>query len=89
MRARAQALTPYPTSYQTEKGAHTMETTIKALKQGDFFTKKPIENPRENQVFIRGNYDRSTRKYEIGRFDDANYSALMKGTTRVYTDLVF
>ena len=26
---------------------------LKDVKKGEFFTKKPIEEPKENQVFIR------------------------------------
>ena len=66
-----------------------MKTTIKDLKKGDLFTKRPLKNPTEKQVYIRGCYDRSSGKYEIGRFDDISYSALLKGSTVVFTDLVF
>lgn len=37
--------------------------TVKQLKQGEYFTRKPIAEPKENQVYIRGEYDRSTKKY--------------------------
>ena len=43
---------------------------LKDLKKGEFFTKKPIEEPKETQVFIRGEYDKSEKKYEITRFSD-------------------
>ena len=64
-------------------------TTIKDLKQGEFFTKKPIENPNWNQVFVRGAYDRSLKKYEICRFSDVNCCGYMDGKKEVYTDFVF
>ena len=35
---------------------------LKDVKKGEFFTKKPIEEPKETQVFIRGDYDRGERK---------------------------
>ena len=35
---------------------------IKELKKGEFFTLKPTNEPKENQVFIRGDYDRSMKK---------------------------
>ena len=63
--------------------------TIKELKKGDFFTLKPIENPKESQVYIRGDYDRSTKKYFCGRFDDISYEKEFKGDKVVYTDFVF
>lgn len=62
---------------------------LRELKQGEFFTKKPIPYPTEAQVWIRGAYDRSQGKYECVRFDDANRFAYLKGDTEVYTDLVF
>lgn len=63
--------------------------TIRQLKQGDFFTKKPIENPTEKQVFVRGAYDRELRKYEIIRFDDINAVSYMAGSKEIFTDFVF
>ena len=63
--------------------------TVKELKKGDFFTKKPIETPKDRQVFIRGNYDRTQKKYECVRFDDINVCCYLKGGTEVYTDFTF
>lgn len=63
--------------------------TIKELKRGEFFTKKPIGHPTESQVWVRGNYDRASKKYECYRWDDVNRTCLIKATTQVFTDLVF
>ena len=62
---------------------------LKDLKIGEYFTLKPIENPTEKQVFIRGEYDRTEKKYECGRFDDISYTRYLKGDTEVYTDFTF
>lgn len=62
---------------------------IREIKKGEFFTRKPLENPSESQVWIRGEYDRAQKKYECVRFDDANRFSYLKGETQVYTDLVF
>lgn len=62
---------------------------IRELKKGDFFTRKPVGEPKESQVWIRGDYDRSQGKYECVRFDDANRFAYLKGNTEVHTDFVF
>ena len=43
---------------------------LKDVKKGEFFTKKPIEEPKETQVFSRGDQDKSERKYEVSRFSD-------------------
>ena len=63
--------------------------TVKELKKGDFFTLKPIAEPKESQVFIRGDYDRTEKKYECTRFDDINRWRLLKPSTVVYTDFIF
>ena len=63
--------------------------TVKQLKKGEWFTLKPISEPKESQVFIRRDYDRTEKKYECGRCDDISYSRLLKGDTEVYTDFVF
>ena len=62
---------------------------LKELKQGDWFTLKPIEAPKESQVYIRGEYDRTEKKYDCGKFSDISYSRLLKGDTEVYTDFTF
>ena len=63
--------------------------TVKDLKPGEWFTLKPIEEPKESQVYIRGEYDRSERKYECGKFSDISYSRYLKGSTPAYTDFTF
>ena len=62
---------------------------LKDLKKGEVFTKKPIEEPKETQVFIRGEYDRGKKKYEILRFSDFCDTAYLKGTAKVYTEFTF
>lgn len=62
---------------------------LKDLKKGEYFTLKPIENPKENQVYIRGEYDRTERKYECGKFSDISYYRYIDGNREVYTDFVF
>ena len=62
---------------------------LKDVKKGEFFTKKPIEEPKETQVFIRGEYDRGERKYEISRFPDFCNTAYLKSTAKVYTGFTF
>ena len=63
--------------------------TIKELKKGQWFTLKPIAEPKENQVYIRGDYDRSSKKYACGRFDDCCFEKEFKGDKVVYTDFTF
>ena len=63
--------------------------TLKDLKIGEYFTLKPIENPTEKQVFIRGEYDRTEKKYDCGRCDDISYSRMFDGNKTVYTDFIY
>lgn len=63
--------------------------TVKELKKGEFFTLKPIENPTESKVFIRGEYDRTSKKYECQKFSDMNAFRYLKADTIVYTDFTF
>ena len=47
-------------------------TTVRDLKKGDWFTKKEINEPKESQVWVRGEYDRESKKYICYRWDDIN-----------------
>jgi hypothetical protein len=62
---------------------------LSEIKKGTLFTLKPIEYPKESQVYIRGDYDRSEKKYGCGKFSDISSSRMLKGSTEVYTDFVF
>lgn len=63
--------------------------TLKDLKRGEYFTRKPIENPTEKQVFVRGDYDRTEKRYECHRWDDVNKTVYIKGDKEIYVDFVF
>ena len=62
---------------------------LKSLKKGTLFTKKPLDNPTARQVFVRGDYDRSSKRYDCERFSDMCDTVSLKGETLVYTDFVF
>ena len=65
-------------------------TTIRQLKKGDFFTLKPYgDEPDARRVYIRGEYDRSSRRYCCNKFDDYNAWSLKRGDRIVYTDFIF
>ena len=66
-----------------------MPTKLNDLKKGDYFTLKPITEPTEKQVFIRGDYNRTYKRYECTRFDDISNWRTLKGDTLVYTDFTF
>ena len=63
---------------------------LSELKKGEYFTRKPVEYPTDHQVLIRGEYDRTTKKYENPHFDDAwSNGVMLKGSTVVYTGFTF
>lgn len=66
-----------------------MGVHMKDLKRGDFFTLRPISEPRESQVYIRGEYDRSERKYWAQKWCDISAGRYLKGDTIVYTEFTF
>lgn len=66
-----------------------VETTISQIKKDTFFTLKPVEEPKESQVYVRGDYNRSTKKYEAYKFEDINDFREFKGDKKVYIDFYF
>lgn len=62
---------------------------LKDLKQGEYFTLKPIAFPSESQVYVRDEYDRSEKKYWIYKWSDVNAGRFMKGEKEVFTDFTF
>ena len=62
---------------------------LKDLKRGDFFTLKPIAEPMDSQVYIRGEYDRTERKYWCGKFDDISDGRYVSGSCEINTEFTF
>lgn len=62
---------------------------LKDVKAGEWFTRKPYEHPTDKQVFIRGKYDQTTKKYMCTYWYDISRSILLKGDTIVYLDFEF
>lgn len=57
---------------------------ISELKKGDFF--KLSEN---GCIYVRGDYDRSSKKYECYKFDDVNSFRYLKGSKDIISDFIF
>lgn len=67
-----------------------METKkIRDLKRGEYFTLKPIEEPKDTQIFIRCDYDGTARKYWGQRFSDCNDGRYFSGDRIVYVGFTF
>lgn len=63
---------------------------VKDLKKGEYFTLNDHgEYPDEKNVYVRGDYDRSDRKYEIHKFSDYWNTRFIKGTKKVYVGFTF
>lgn len=68
---------------------------LKNVRKGEFFTL--TNNVKYNEdgevlsryVYIRSDYDREIKKYEVYKFDDVCNYRLMKGTRIVYVDFEF
>lgn len=66
-----------------------MAKELKELKKGDWFTLKEIEYPKESQVYIKGEYDRSSNTYSCVKWNDTNEERFFKGTKKVFTEFTF
>lgn len=62
---------------------------LKNVKLGDYFTLRPFEQPKESQVYVRSDYDRETKKYEIYKFANICDFRMMRGDRIVYVDFIF
>lgn len=62
------------------------KTELRNVKRGDFFRLTESETA---PVWIRDDYNRSTRKYEAYKYDDVNHWGEFKGARLVYVDFTF
>ena len=65
------------------------QATIRELKNGDFFTFRPHEEPKESQVYVRSDYDRSGKKFAYFPYSDMMNEHFAKGSRIVFTDFYF
>lgn len=64
---------------------------LKELKRGEFFTRKAMngQEAKASQVYIKQDYDRSTKKYWCQKWDDISRAIELKGDAEVYQDFTF
>lgn len=62
---------------------------LKDLKKGAWFTLKPIAEPTESQVWVKGDYDRIDKEFCCHSLDDINRERFFKATRLVYDDSNF
>lgn len=65
------------------------EVEIKKVKEGDYFTLKPIPEPKESQVWVKGGYDRSYKEYDAYKYSDVNSYRGFKANKKVYVGFTF
>ena len=63
-----------------------MQTTLKKTKLGELVR---LKNADSGVVYIRGPYDRESKRFELSRFDNVNAFIFRKGTTLVFTGFTF
>lgn len=66
-----------------------VEKLVRDLKKEEWFTLKPIEEPKDSQVWIRREYDRISKTYGANNYEDYNKERFFKGDKKVYVDFIF
>lgn len=61
-------------------------TALADVKRGDYLRLKPSPTA---PVWVRGEYDHSSKRYWITKADDMNHGALRKGDVIVYTGFTY
>ena len=71
-------------------GNNKMEniTTIKDVKENGWITLKEIEEPKENQVWVRNHYDKATKTYSITNWSTGR-ERFLKGDRIVFVNFTF
>ena len=62
---------------------------LKQLKKGEWFTLSNIECPKPSQVWIRGEYNRTSKQYEVSNWADINRTRFLKGEREVCVGFTF
>lgn len=57
---------------------------ISELKKGDFF-----KLSKNGWLYVRGDYDRSSKKYECYEFDGVNSFCYLEGNKDIISDFIF
>ena len=58
-------------------------------KNWTVFLLERADEPKESQVYVRDEYNRSTKKYEAYKFEDISDFREFKGDKKVYIDFYF
>lgn len=66
-----------------------MKKQLKELKKGEWFTLKEVPYPTDEQVYIKGEYDRATKKYSCCKYGDMNCEKFFSGSKLVFDEFIF
>lgn len=66
-----------------------MKTMLKNLKKGDYFKVVKKNGELSTQVYVKGEYERTLKKYSTHKFEDVCNERFMKGETCVTTEFEF
>ena len=62
---------------------------IRDLQVGEYFILRPHTYPTEKQVWVRGTYDKSTKKVDCYKWDDICHCKQFNLDTLVYVNFIF
>lgn len=68
---------------------NTNSVNLKDLKKGEYFTLKQLDEPNENQVYIKGDYDMGSKTFSCSKFSDSNSERFIKGNKLVFIGFTF
>lgn len=63
-----------------------MKKKLKEIKQGELFK---LKNTESAPVWVRGEYDHSSKRYSTYRYDDVCHERFVKVDTDVFVDFEF
>lgn len=69
------------------EGWATHNSPVSALKKGELVRLK--NGSPADAVWVRGDYDRSSKRYSLIAFDDVNRERFVKGTHHVWHGFTF
>lgn len=59
---------------------------LKTLKNGDFFK---LNNKENATIYVKGEYDRSSKKYSCYKYYDVNDERFFNGSKKVFVEFEF
>ena len=62
------------------------QTELRNVKHGDFFR---LSNSEIAPVWVRGDYNRASKKFEAYKYDNVNYWNEFRGSRIVFVDFEF